>query len=221
VTTDISIDLLCGDTLEFLRDRADASVDLTFYDPPFNCQKDYGIYKDDLPPEQYEQWMREVASEAKRISRRGIAVFVGQKQTRLFYSILPDAHCVPVHKRAIGVMDGNWFLQYCSLFVTATPLEKCKDLWDDIRLPGEGYFFREERFDHPGMTSKALVKKILRYFTVPGEIVCDPFFGCGATPVACFEMQRNFVGTELNPTYITETEHRLENARLQMTMGLT
>jgi site-specific DNA-methyltransferase (adenine-specific) len=204
------------DCVPFMREMEDASVDFTFFDPPYNVRKDYGAHKDDLSPEEYLAWMDEITVHARRVSRRGFAVYVGSEQTRFFWNLLPDAKLIPVHKRAIGAIKGNYFLQYHSLFAIGKPVRKCKDLWDDIRLPGEGYFFREPRFaDHPGQTAMALVRKVLHHFTEVGDTVFDPFTGVGSSPVVCHKMDRHFIGTELEKKYYDVAVARVEELKLQ------
>jgi DNA modification methylase len=135
---------------------------------------------------------------------------VGSKLTKLYFELLPDAHLIPVHKRAAGVFSGNYMLQYHSLFSCAKPIKKVKDLWDDIRLPGEGYYFREIRWGkHPGLTSELLTIKVLEHWTLENDTVFDPFTGVGTTAVACKKLNRKFIGTELNPAYIEVANERL------------
>jgi site-specific DNA-methyltransferase (adenine-specific) len=204
------ITIVNRDCLEYMRGMESKSVDFVFYDPPYNAKKDYGIYKDNLDEREYKQWMTDVYLEAERISRGGVSILVGSKLTRLFFEILPqNSKLIVIHKRAVGVMMGGYFLQYVSLFSTTKPLKKTKDLWDDIRLPGEGYFFREPRFKHPGLTSLKLTERILEVFTKEGDLVFDPFSGVGTTAVACKTLGRNFIGTELNPEYIEVANQRL------------
>jgi site-specific DNA-methyltransferase (adenine-specific) len=200
------------DCLEFLHSMEDSSVDFTFSDPPYNVKKDYGIYKDNLSPAEYRTWMQKIIDECKRVSRRGVAFYVGSKLTKLYYDMLPDAHLIPVHKRAAGVFSGNYMLQYHSLFADSKPTKKVKDLWDDVRLPGEGYYFREKRYGHPGLTSELMTMKVLEHFTLEGETVFDPFGGVGTTAVACKKMKRNYLLTEINPKYIEIAYDRLEQA---------
>jgi DNA modification methylase len=197
------------DCLEFLKQIEDKSVAFSFSDVPYNVKKDYGVYKDDLPPEKYIEWMQNIIAELRRISEKGFAIYVGSELSRTFGNLIPDAHHVVVHKRAVGVMKGNYFLQYHSLFVTAPPVIKCKDVWDDIRLPGEGYFFKEQTYNHPGLTAEALVRKVLQHFTEPGDLICDPFMGTGTTAVAAKSMGRLYTGSELNPKYIEIGSQRL------------
>ena len=42
-----------------------------------------------------------------------------------------------------------------------------------------------------------------------GGIVLDPFFGAGTTGVVALQMQRQFIGIELNPAYIKIARRRL------------
>jgi len=197
------------DALDFLREMEDNSVAFTFYDPPYNVGKKYDGYDDNLSPSAYWDLMVQVAREARRVSSRGFGVYVGSKLTKMFYDLLPDAHLIPVHKRAAGVFSGNYMLQYHSLFVVGTPVIKCMDLWNDVRLPGEGYFFLEERFaEHPGQTSLQMTKKVLHHFTEPGDWVADPFMGVGTTSVAALSMGRNFTGSEQSEKYFRVAVNR-------------
>lgn len=45
--------------------------------------------------------------------------------------------------------------------------------------------------------------------------VCDPFMGAGTTGVACMELQRPFVGIEVEPTYFDIACRRIEDAQRQ------
>ena len=43
------------------------------------------------------------------------------------------------------------------------------------------------------------------------ELVLDPFMGIGATGVACKQLNRNFIGVELDPQYFEIAKHRIED----------
>ena len=189
-----------GDCQDLMREMKPDSVDLTFADPPYNVGKDYVMYKDNLPEEEYLHWMANCIEEMDRISKRGIAIYVKSSLTKQFFNLIPDAKLIIIHKKAIGTLKANYFLQYYSLFVTA-PLIRCKDLWDDIRLPGEGYFFREQRPKHPGLTSIKLTQRIIETFTERGDMVYDPFLGTGTTLDASYLTNRNCKGCELDPQW--------------------
>ena len=42
------------------------------------------------------------------------------------------------------------------------------------------------------------IKSLIENSTKEGEIVLDPFVGIGATPLACMQSGRKFIGTELD-----------------------
>jgi site-specific DNA-methyltransferase (adenine-specific)/site-specific DNA-methyltransferase (cytosine-N4-specific) len=52
----------------------------------------------------------------------------------------------------------------------------------------------------------------IRLFTQEGDMVLDPFLGSGATAVACVQLDRRYLGIELNPKYIEITCERLQAA---------
>jgi site-specific DNA-methyltransferase (adenine-specific) len=42
-----------------------------------------------------------------------------------------------------------------------------------------------------------------------GDYVLDPFFGCGTVGAVCKTLNRRFVGIELNPDYVSQSQERL------------
>lgn len=212
---------MLGDGIEYMRNIADNSVDFVFADPPYNKGKEYGEeVDDDLPDDEYRALMAMAVEQAMRVSGGKVAFYVGGTLTRLFFELLPDAHLIVVHKRAVGIMAGNFILQYHSLFITAPPLEKTTDLWEDIRLPGEGYFYKEKRYGHPGETPLKLIKRVLMKFTQPYDMVLDPFSGTGTTAIACQQMRRRHLGIEKVERWHRVALSRLKESRLQMELGL-
>ena len=62
------------------------------------------------------------------------------------------------------------------------------------------------RFDpggqlHPTQKPIRLMRDLVQDFSREGDIVCDPFAGCGTIALACAELRRNFVGYERDPSY--------------------
>lgn len=43
-----------------------------------------------------------------------------------------------------------------------------------------------------------------------GGIVLDPFMGSGTTAIVARKLNRNYIGFELNPNYVSIAENRLE-----------
>lgn len=54
-----------------------------------------------------------------------------------------------------------------------------------------------------------LPKWFIKLFTREGDVVLDPFIGSGTTAVAAKELNRHFLGIEINPDYCALAEERL------------
>jgi site-specific DNA-methyltransferase (adenine-specific) len=62
---------------------------------------------------------------------------------------------------------------------------------------------------HPSQKPVALMRWCLDMFTVPGDLVFDPFMGSGPVARACYEMGRKYVGIEINEQYCQKAVDRL------------
>ena len=56
-----------------------------------------------------------------------------------------------------------------------------------------------------------LAKKVIENFSKEGDIIIDPFMGLGTTGVAARDLNRNFIGIEMNETYFEIAKERIEN----------
>lgn len=75
--------IIQGDCLTHLSDLRlfqPASVDLTFLDPPFNQNKEYNHYNDNLPDEEYWQMMQTVCKETYKITSKGGVIYFMQRE---------------------------------------------------------------------------------------------------------------------------------------------
>lgn len=55
---------------------------------------------------------------------------------------------------------------------------------------------------HPTMKPIALLGEALKNYTKKSDLVCDLFSGSGSTLIACEQLERNFIGMEIDPKYI-------------------
>jgi site-specific DNA-methyltransferase (adenine-specific) len=60
-----------------------------------------------------------------------------------------------------------------------------------------------------------VIKDIISLHTNPNDLVLDPFMGSGVTAVACKELGRNYIGSEIDKDYFQKTEARLEKLNSQ------
>lgn len=65
-----------GDCLSYMRGLPTDSVDMVFADPPFNLNKNYASYKDNLPLHQYLDWTYQWLEESIRVLKPTGSIFV-------------------------------------------------------------------------------------------------------------------------------------------------
>ena len=69
--------------------------------------------------------------------------------------------------------------------------------WTDINSLGQT--ISSERLGYPTQKPVALLQRIVAASSNPGDIVMDPFCGCGTTLAACRELGRKFIGVDMEP----------------------
>lgn len=65
-------------------------------------------------------------------------------------------------------------------------------------------------FDHPTIKPVPLIEKYLTNHSDEESIVFDPFMGSGTTGIACKNLNRNFIGIELDEKYFNIAKERIE-----------
>lgn len=191
-------------------------VDLVLTDPPYNCKKDYGTYKDNLSDDEYEHFMATVVGMCMGVATNQFWVAPRYKM-RLFLTLIPSAHIIVIRRGAIGPYRGGWHDQFETALSVGKPIRAEKDLWEGIRLKGEGYFFREETYNHPGYTPMPILARAASLLSA--DSVCDPFMGSGTTLVAAKQLGRRAIGIEIEEKYCEIAVKRLSQDVLDFTAG--
>lgn len=78
-----------------------------------------------------------------------------------------------------------------------------RDVWDDITPSPKDY-------DHKAIMPNALALRCIAAGSKPGDIVLDPFSGMATTGIAALQLERKYVGLEINPTTLNESKFRLD-----------
>lgn len=76
------------------------------------------------------------------------------------------------------------------------------------------------RTGHPTQKPYALMERLVRLFTNPGDLILDPFTGSGTTGVAAVRNGRHFVGWELDPKYHAIATKRIGRTHEQRELAL-
>jgi site-specific DNA-methyltransferase (adenine-specific) len=80
----------------------------------------------------------------------------------------------------------------------------------DPPLPNTLLEVKSEKGKHSTQKPVSLVEWILKYYTLPGDIVLDPTMGSGSSGVACKNMKRNYIGIEMDKDIFAVAEKRLQ-----------
>lgn len=68
---------------------------------------------------------------------------------------------------------------------------------------------RERNPYHKATFPTELVRRIIKNFTKENDLIMDPFMGSGTTGVVCKELNRNFIGIELDKKYFEIAKERI------------
>ena len=203
----MTVELFCGDCLEFMRGLPDGSVDACITDPPYGIDGDYQTYNDSV--ENLAALVPEFVGECRRITRGVVAVFTGVKNMELYNGC--DWRIAWVCPAGTGVSAWG--------FTCWTPIA----IYGKDPFSGKGsrpdayvdYKPKREGHAHPYEKPLSVMRWILERCARPSATVLDPFMGSGTTGVACVKTGRNFIGCEIDPAYFAIAERRIAEAQLQ------
>ncbi|KXT61397.1 site-specific DNA-methyltransferase [Lactococcus sp. DD01] len=72
------------------------------------------------------------------------------------------------------------------------------------------------RFVHATQKPVRLMERLLNLVSEPGNVVLDPFSGSGSTAVACQNLNRNYIGFEIDKEYYDKSLERIKNNVTQL-----
>ena len=100
---------------------------------------------------------------------------------------------VPAYKRYLDEMPGI----------------SLQDMWTDINnLSAQA----KERLGYPTQKPEALLERIINASSNEGDVVLDPFCGCGTAIAAAERLNRNWIGIDVTHIAITLIRHRLRDS---------
>jgi site-specific DNA-methyltransferase (adenine-specific) len=112
------------------------------------------------------------------------------------------------HETILWASKGRGHTFNYDLVNSPNPGEQVSSVWRIPAVPG-----REKLHGrHPTQKPLRLVRRALLASTSEGDLVFDPFAGSGTTAVAAKELNRQFVGAELEEEYAELAERRIRAA---------
>jgi hypothetical protein len=85
-------------------------------------------------------------------------------------------------------------------------LKKVPDYWDIPTINN----MAKERLGYPTQKPEALLQRVIESSSKPGDIVLDPFAGCGTAIVVAQELRRQWIGIDISPTAVRLMKWRMQ-----------
>jgi len=230
--------VVCGERDEALATMADAAVDVTITDPPYNKRTHEGA-KARGGKLEVDTTVRFAAldglgwwGDSLRVTRRWCLAFCAPEQLGGYEAAVGDA----------WVRSGAWVrVGAAPQFTGDRPAagidtiaiahrEGCKR-WNGggkVAIWTHGFARDEVGASRLHETQKpvALMRELVRDFSDPGEVICDPHAGSGTTGVAALLEGRRVILVERNPEHAATCRRRLaetvpgEGSRKAKQLGL-
>lgn len=236
------IRIALGDAIECLRNIPNGSVDFIITDPPYNLglfmkKRGTNMNKlrnghfaasgwDDLCFEDWTKQMGMFLKECHRVLKKkgNLIIFMSIIKVETLINLAQDSG---FYYKTVGIwhktnpLPRNMNLQFVNSTetwvymvndgTTGTFNNEGKVLHDFVETATISNKERKHG-KHPTQKPIGLMKHFIGILCNEGETVLDPFMGSGSTGVACKELNRNFIGIELNESYFELSRKRIEEA---------
>lgn len=84
----------------------------------------------------------------------------------------------------------------------------------------KGFFidnnYKQDRYNHPSIKPEYIIRRIMLNLSKEGQLILDCFMGGGTTGVVAKQINRNFIGIEINQKFIDIADKRLSQNNLQI-----
>lgn len=229
--------IVCGDTVNIMKQIPDGSVGLVITSPPYNLknstgngmkdgrggkwanaalQKGYSHHNDCMPHDKYVKWQRDCLKEMFRIIPDYGAIFYNHKW-RVQAGILQDRQDIvsgfPVRQIIIWKRKGGLNFNpgyFLPTYEVIYIIAKPKfRLVEKANSYGDVWEFTQEmKNDHPAAFPTSLIDRIIS--STDAKVVLDPFMGSGTTAISAINFNRNYIGIEISPEYCSMAEERIK-----------
>ena len=242
------INLYQGDCLELMKDIPDGSVDMILADLPYGTTQNKWDSIIPFEPlwEQYERIIKDNGAIVLTASQPFTTKLIGSNFDLFRYELiwdkkLPTGHLnakrMPLKRHENVLVFYKKLPVYNPQFTKGEPYDKgfalrLSENWGkQVAVSGKNASGRRyptslivksnanQRVKlHPTQKPVALFEYLIKTYTNEGDTVLDNVMGSGTTGVACKNLNRNFIGIELDDEYFEIAKERIENHRVQETL---
>ena len=214
------IELRQGDCLEIMNEIPEKSVDLILTDSPYGFGYQSNMKKNKDLPMFYDRntsWLNEWLYKANKILKDDghLYMFAPVQKIDEFKQKIENFFIIKNilvwDKNCFGM--GDLYGQYAPSyeFIIFAVKEQGKKL-NGKRERDLLSFNKCKPELHPTQKPVELLKYLIEKSTNENDVVLDSFMGSGSTGVAAKELNRNFIGIELDEKYFNIAKERIKNA---------
>ena len=199
-----------GNCIDVLKNAPDGRVDFVLTDPPYlvNYQsRDGRRIQNDTSGE----WIQPAFEQIARVLKpsRYCVCFYGWNSADKFLAAWRAVGLYPVghfvwHKSYASSRKLVRAMHECAYLLTKGRPRQLEVFLNDV-LP---WSYTGNKL-HPTQKPVTALEPLVEAFSLPGEIVLDPFMGSGSTGEAALRNGRSFLGIELDENYCAIAEERL------------
>lgn len=204
-----------GDAAAMLATWPKESVELLLTDPPYGNATAYGRAKRRIVGDEHPLIGLQVVAASYRLLRRNATAYVFcaahhvgfLEHFFLRYSQFRLRELLVWNKLNVGFGS-----QFRRAYECILVLEKGKPTYRETPIPTLLSVARASAKLHPHAKPTALLERLIRASSDVGDVVLDPFAGSGSTCLAARNLDRKFIGIEIDPDYAEIARQRLDEA---------
>ena len=109
-----------------------------------------------------------------------------------------------------GLTDFEWFKSFTELEKINSVFNSVFNLWEGNKFKSNILKYKKD-YDghHPTQKPVLLLEDLIKTYSNKGDLVVDFTMGSGSTGVACKNLNRNFIGIELDENYFNIAKNRI------------
>jgi len=220
------IKLMQGDCLEKMKEIESGSVDMILTDPPYNIARDNNFHTMGRAGIDFGEWDKgadifSYIDECYRVLNRN-GSFIVFNAWRNLGDIAKYAEAIGfvtkdmLRLEKTNPMPRNRDRRYITDYECAIWFVMPKAKWvfnrQDEKYQRPKFVHSIDKGFHPTQKSLALMCDLIKIHTNIEDVILDPFMGSGTTGVAAKNLNRDFIGIELDEKYFEIAKQRIKGS---------
>ena len=173
-------------------------------------------------PEYVEMFFDHADETGRRYFRRDLTASMSRASTGQLYEWHgikpPPSRCWAMAKERMDALEEQGRIHWpkkeggmprLKMYPEDSPGVPVQDIWNDVKTM---HNLSAERLGYPTQKPLSLLERIITASSNEGDVVLDPFCGCGTTIHAAQKLRRGWIGIDITHLAISLIEKRLKDA---------